>query len=386
MNVLMIGVGDAGLDDRNSEPLARQLEYARRIGGHIDLVVDSPRGGDSDFGPVRVRRTGTGRLGFSGAAERIAREAARLHPPDLITTQDPFLTGWAGLRLRRVFRRPVLIQNHSSVLFNRYWLAERPVVYRALHRLARCTLPRADGWRVVNAREKETYVSRLHLPAEKIRVLPVPCDLTPFVSVSAAGKPDYRRRWNLPADAKVVVWAGRPVRFKRLPLLFAAFAGIRDRIPGARLVVAGRRELAQEDLARSADANRLGDSLLWAGELAHGDLAALFAAADVFLYPSVYEGFGRVLAEAGAAGLPAVATATAGAGGILRDGETGLLAPLEDVRGLIERTAGLLADPAECARMGAAAREHVRRTFDPDRMSAAIIDQWREVAAGGARA
>jgi glycosyltransferase involved in cell wall biosynthesis len=380
VNILMLGVGDAGLQTPDSEPVRRLLEYARRADGRIDLVVDSPRGGRNDYGGMTVRRTGTNRLRYPFAAYRLAAEAAREHAPDLITSQDPFGTALVGLWLRGAWRRPLLIQNHSCFLSNPYWLAERPILFRAYHLLARYLLPRADAWRVVNRREKEWYVQRLCLPGEKIRVLPVPCDLAAFEDVSPAKKAEYRRRWALAPDAKVVVWAGRPVRFKRLPLLFAAFAEIRERIPGARLIIAGRQDLAQEDLDRAARRKRLGDSLLWAGELAHGELAALFGAADVFLFPSVYEGFGRTLVEAGAAGLPAVATATAGAGDIVRDGETGFLVPLEDARALAERAAGLLADPGNSRRMGAAAREHIRRTFDPTKMSAAIVDQWRAVA------
>jgi 1,4-alpha-glucan branching enzyme len=386
MNILMIGVGDAGLDDRSSEPVARHLEYARRIGGHIDLVVDSPRGGDTDYGALTVRRTGTGRLRFPAAAFRLARQAADSRPPDLITTQDPFLTAWAGLWVRNAMRKPLLIQNHSSFLFNKHWLAERPVQFRALHWLARFTLPRADAWRVVNRRERDAYIEKLHLPADRVQVLPVPCDVSPFGKNHRAGQGNLRARWRIPDDVPVVIWAGRPVRFKRLPLLFAAFAEIRARFPSARLVVAGRKELAQEDLDRAAQTHRLdGDALVWTGELAHGELAALFSMADVFVYSSIYEGFGRVLVEAGAAGLPAVSTATAGAADIVCDGETGYLTPLEDARTLAWRGGELIADRKLRARMGAAAREHVRRQFDPARMSAGIVDQWRAVAAENLR-
>jgi glycosyltransferase involved in cell wall biosynthesis len=109
----------------------------------------------------------------------------------------------------------------------------------------------------------------------------------------------------------------------------------------------------------------------------------MYASADVFLYPSIYEGFGRVMVEAGASGLPVVATATAGAADILRDGETGLLAPVEDASALAQRAGELLADPARRARMGNAAREWIRAQFDPDRAFDAIVSQWRDAAAKG---
>jgi glycosyltransferase involved in cell wall biosynthesis len=386
MNVLMLGLGDPDLADPSSESVRRHLEYARRAGGHVDLIVDSPDVGSSDFGALTVWRTGARRAFFPLAAGRLAREAARRNAPDLITTQDPFATGLAGIGTRRALRKPLLIQNHSCFLFNRYWIAERPAAFRALHLLARLVLPRADAWRVVNTAERRIYIERLGLPADRVKVLPVPCDLECFTDdrmPSAVRR--ARERAPFSSGRPVLLWAGRPVRFKRLPLLFEAFAIVRSSIPEARLVVVGRKSLAQEDLQRVARATKIEDSLAWIEDIDRADLAGIFGAADVFLFPSIYEGFGRVLVEAGAAGLPAVATATAGARDILVDGETGLLAPIEDAAAIADRALALLADPALRKRMGVAAKARVRDRFEPARMFEGVVGQWREVAAGGIR-
>ena len=386
MNVLMIGLGDSGLDQSGSEPVRRHLEYARRIGGHIDLVVDAPAGGRTDFGALTVHRTGTNRVRFPDAAYRLALAAGKENPPDLITTQDPFATALAGFWLRRALRRPLLIQNHSCFLFNPHWIAERPVRFRAYHLLARFLLPRADAWRVVNTAERDIYIRRLGLPGGRVCVLPVPTDLAIFSKPRAAGAvSECRNRWRMPPGAPVIVWAGRPVRFKRLPLLFQAFAGIREKNPAARLIVAGRKELAQEDLDRAARNLNIEDALTWTGELAHSELADAFSIADIFLYPSIYEGFGRVLAEAGAAGLPVVATATAGARDIVEDGRTGFLVPIEKASALARRACELLADPVLRRNMGTAAHKIIPVKFPPEKMFDGIVSQWRETAAAGTR-
>ena len=386
MNVLMIGLGDTGLDQPGSEPVRRHLEYARRIGGHIDLVVDAPAGGRTDFGALTVHRTGTNRVRFPEAAYRLALAAAKDNPPDLITTQDPFATALAGFWLRRVMRRPLLIQNHSCFLFNPHWIAERPVRFRAYHLLARYLLPRADAWRVVNAPEREIYIRKLGLPADRVRVLPVPCDLAVFSKSHVADAvAKSRNRWRMPPGAPVIAWAGRPVRFKRLPLLFKAFAEILGNFPRARLVVAGRKELAQDDLDRAARESGISESLVWTGELAPSELAHVYGLADIFLYASIYEGFGRVLVEAGAAGLPVVATATAGAREIVEEGRTGILVPIEDASALAQRASELLADPALRRKMGTAAHKIIPIKFSPEKLFDGIVSQWRETAAGGVR-
>jgi glycosyltransferase involved in cell wall biosynthesis len=387
MNILMFGMGGAGLKDPESESIRRHLEYARRVEGHIDLIVNSRGLGVSDYGALTVYRTGVGQGRYLPAAYRQARVAARLHPPDLITSQDPFATALAGFWARRALRRPLLVQNHSCFLFNRYWIAERPLTFRALHLLARFLLPRADAWRVVNTAERKIYVDRLGLPADQVRVLPVPCDLAAFAqerAVDSAAR--ARNRLALPEGTPVILWAGRPVKFKRLPILFRAFAEIRKSFPEAKLVIAGRKDLAQEDLDRDAEDAQLGDSLVWLGELTHSDLAGMYSAADVFLYPSIYEGFGRVMVEAGAAGLAVVATATAGARDIIRDGETGYLVPIEDASALASRASDMLARADLRARMGDAARTRIRNQFDPGRLFDGIVSQWREAAATGCTA
>ncbi len=90
--------------------------------------------------------------------------------------------------------------------------------------------------------------------------------------------------------------------------------------------------------------------------------------------------FGRVLVEAGAAARPAVATATAGARDIIRHGETGFLAPVDDSQSLAGHVRALLAAPAQVQALGRAAREYVRSAFDPQRAFEGIVSHWRDVA------
>ncbi len=378
MNLLMLGVGAARLDDPRSEPVQRHLEYARQLGGNIDLIVDSPRPMRIDHGPaLRVWTTGAGRTAYIARAIRLALRAALDRSPDLITTQDPFLTAYVGLSVRRRIRRPVIIQNHSSFLGEPHWVRERPVVYHALRELARALLRRADGWRVVNEREREYYVERLRLPPDRVRVLPVPCRIEPFLVDPAPSEVERRRaELGLSETDKVLLWVGRPVKVKRLPILFSVFERVRAEHPGARLVLVGDPSLVPYEERHTP----LPQGAVWAGQVAFDDLPAFYALADVFVLTSSYEGFGRVLVEAGAAARPAVATATAGARDIIRHGETGFLAPVDDSQALAAHVRALLAAPAQARALGRAARQHVRAAFDPERAFNAIVSHWREVA------
>jgi glycosyltransferase involved in cell wall biosynthesis len=95
------------------------------------------------------------------------------------------------------------------------------------------------------------------------------------------------------------------------------------------------------------------------GEVAPDKLPALYATADIFVWPAVREAYGMALLEAQAAGCAAVAGDGGGVGDILRDGETGLLAREGDAETFAARVRDLLENPERRNSMGARARNVV---------------------------
>jgi len=89
------------------------------------------------------------------------------------------------------------------------------------------------------------------------------------------------------------------------------------------------------------------------------DLPAIYASHDVFVWPAIREAFGLVFLEAQASGLAIAGGSTFGVPDIVRDGETGLLAPEGDDAALAAALCRYLDDPALAATMGRAARAHV---------------------------
>ena len=115
----------------------------------------------------------------------------------------------------------------------------------------------------------------------------------------------------------------------------------------------------------------------FAGHVRHADLPARYAAAGLFVLPSICdEPFGIPLVEAMAAGLPVVATRAGGIPEIVADGETGLLVERGDAAGLASAILSLLGDPERRRAMGRAGRERVARLFtwsrSAERLEAAL--------------
>lgn len=103
-------------------------------------------------------------------------------------------------------------------------------------------------------------------------------------------------------------------------------------------------------------------------------LGRLLAGAEIFVWPGVNEAFGAAYLEAQAHGLPCLAGGHGGIADVIRDGETGLMAPPNDISGLTLHLTGLLDDPARRAAMGIAAARFIAAERDLP-AAAAIVRQ-----------
>lgn len=188
-------------------------------------------------------------------------------------------------------------------------------------------------------------------------------DVDRFVPDPAA-RADLRARYGL-GDRPVVLCLSRLVPRKGQDMLIRAFGRIRQRVPGAALVIVGGGPY-RDDLQKLAQRSGAGDDVLFTGGVPGEELPAHHAMADVFAMPCRtrgagldVEGLGIVYLEASACGVPVVAGRSGGAPETVRDGATGRVVEGTDVEAIATAVGDLLADPDTAARMGAAGREWV---------------------------
>ena len=103
------------------------------------------------------------------------------------------------------------------------------------------------------------------------------------------------------------------------------------------------------------------------------------AASDVFVLPTREEGFGLVLAEAQACGIPVVSTRVGPIPQVVSDGVTGILVPVGDVSALTDAVVSLLKDPDRRQTMGAQGRERTVRLFGPERYSREVEGLYQQL-------
>lgn len=172
--------------------------------------------------------------------------------------------------------------------------------------------------------------------------------------------------------ALVLAAVGRLTHQKGFDLLLEAFATVGPLHPNWKLFIWGDGEEADE-LRSTIRKMNLGDQVKLCGT-SHSP-EEWVGSASAFVLPSRYEGFGNVLAEAMAGGLPVVAyDCEFGPREIVQDGVNGLLVPAEDITALADALNQIMGNGALRSRLGNAARAVAQR-YDPD----AIVDQWEEV-------
>lgn len=195
---------------------------------------------------------------------------------------------------------------------------------------------------------------------ERGRVIPNPVELNPsFEPRRGSGR---------------IVAVGRLVHQKGFDLLLEAFARMAPEHPQWTLTIWGEGDQRKPLEALVADLGLAGRVSLPGVTERPGQWTEM---ADVFVLSSRYEGFGNVIIEAMAAGLPLVAfDCPYGPGDIIRDGEDGLLVPPEDVDALAATLRRLIVDVDLRERLGTAARHNVRR-FARD----IVLAQWDALVA-----
>jgi phosphatidylinositol alpha 1,6-mannosyltransferase len=272
-----------------------------------------------------------------------ARAALERFRPDLIHVASPTPMGYWAQRQAHRLGIPVVASFHTHfVSYFRYYRmgALEPLGWWLLRRFYRgCARVYAPTWSIVGELE-ERGIRGVELWSRGV-------DLQGFSP--ARRDSALRERLGVDESRPLLLLVSRLVREKDLAELVEADRELRGRGVRYRLALVGdgpmRGEL-EEALPQA----------YFAGHSGGEELAAWYASADVFVFPSTTETLGNVVLEALASGVPAVVSDEGGPQDLIADGETGYVFPAHDVATLAERLGVLLSDPALRRRLGEAAR------------------------------
>ena len=267
---------------------------------------------------------------------------------------------WLGPIVTRALGIPYVIAEASHASRR----AQGPT--RLGHRAVERALAAADLVLTVNPRDVAGVRARLRSGARQAR-------LSPFIDVAPFRAKAPRVANDIPVLLSVGMMRTRD-KLASYRVLAEALLLLKDR--KWRTVLVGDGPARPEIEALMAP---LGSRVHFAGAVAHGDLPALYAASDLYLWPAINEAYGMAFLEAQAAGLPVVAGRTGGVPAVVADGVTGLLTPIGDAAAFAAAVAWLLESPAERARLSAAAAARVAAHHDEAAASRALAAALRSL-------
>ncbi len=264
-------------------------------------------------------------------AFRIGKRIIGERKINIISVQDPAESGLAGWLLKLKTGLSLHIQVHAdffSPYFRRNSWKERLRYWLALF-----LIPRGDAFRVVSPRIKHSLESRFMIHGSRIAVLPIFVDRERI----ASAEPAFNLHQKYPQFDFIILVVSRLFREKNISLAIEAFCELLKEFPKTGLVIVGNGP-EHKKLKVKSEKLKIAVSVHFEGW--QEDLVSYYKTADLYLLTSNFEGYGRTVIEAAAAGLPIIMTDVGVAGEIIREGENGRVIGVGDkasfVKALIE--------------------------------------------------
>jgi glycosyltransferase involved in cell wall biosynthesis len=185
-------------------------------------------------------------------------------------------------------------------------------------------------------------------------------------------------------DRQIVLSVARLVKQKRVDKALGASGRLLKEFPDLVHIVVGAGP-ERGELERIAYELGWGERVFFTGavEPMSKELFDFYSAADIFILPSVREGMGNVFIEAGAFALPCLAAADGGVPEIVADGETGMLARVDDVEDMSAKLRQLLKNGERTQKMGEKARQRVLSQFSSEAMTERAVEVLDRVVSNG---
>jgi glycosyltransferase involved in cell wall biosynthesis len=254
-----------------------------------------------------------------------------LHRPDVvhIATEGPL--GWSALRAAIKLKLPITSDFRTNFhAYSKYygagWLNKPIMAYlKKFHNRAGSTM--VPTHELKHQLEAQGF-KRLHVVSRGV-------DTTRFNPNQRST--DLRAQWGLTDDDVLMACVGRLAVEKNLQLLLQAYEAVKAKMPRTRLLLVGDGPMREALQSSCPEA-------IFAGQKKGQALAAHYASADMFVFPSLTETFGNVTTEAMASGLPVVAFNYAAAAQLIQHDDNGCLAELDRAQDLIALSVALAMD------------------------------------------
>ena len=211
------------------------------------------------------------------------------------------------------------------------------------------------------------------IPKRKLHIIPMGIDVEDIWEF---------KNFSEGSEELKILFVGRLARVRRIELILQAVSKLT--IPYSLTIVGGEEKTSSlskagylGELKKMAEDLQISDQVHFVGRKAPEELKAHYQNADVFVYPSLYENFSQPILEAGAMGLPIIATEVGVAREIVKQGETGFLVQ-GDPASIRERLMQMTHSDLRIS-MGEAVRKVVQQHYSWDQVLQKYVDLYRSL-------
>lgn len=328
-------------------------------------------------------------------AERLFDVPARNFKLVVVRTPKRFIWHWEQVYLpvMRALRRVDLL--HSPVSALPLWAPCKTVV--TVHDLTFKFFPETMQWwsrlywgyflvRAVRRANKIIVPSEstglalrqtLSIPEDRVVVVEECCSEGFFQRMTPERIEATKKRYKI--TGKYVLTVGTLEPRKNITTLLEAFSIAKKKLT-IQLVIAGARGWLDRPIFKKVEALGISNDVVFTGYVPDEDLPALYQGAEVFVFPSLYEGFGLPPLEAMASGTPVVASNSSSIPEVV--GDSGILVNPRDIEGFAHAIIKLCTDAGYRAILGIKGQQRARQ-FTIERMGKKTVEVYREVLKEG---
>lgn len=349
----------------------RYLEKA----GHIVYVFTFSEPGymDNDARVIRSPGLPLADTGFF-LSLKYSREAKKLlQNMDVVHVHHPFLSGRLALHYCRPYQIPIVFTNHTR--YDLYAQAYLPLLPEEISEgLLRAYMPffcEAVNLVVSPSAGMEKKLRELDV-VSRIEIVPNGVELERFIQA----EPLLRANYGFSEDDILLIYTGRLGPEKNLEFLLQAFAGVRQAVENARLLLVGSGSNKRE-LQALAKELQISASTHFIGQIPYEDMPGYLAMCDAFVTASVTEVHPLSVIEAMGAGLAVLGIRSPGVGDTVVDGTTGFLSS-KNLPAFSAKLTSLCLQNRLRQKMGRAARR-MSPKYDIERTTQMMLEHYNQL-------
>jgi glycosyltransferase involved in cell wall biosynthesis len=255
------------------------------------------------------------------------------------------------------------------------------VLFKAFISLRNRMLRQADGFIAISSQIADEYhANGVH--TARISRIPNSVDTKLFHPVDQESKGTLREKLGLPIDKRLVIFTGRLVSYKGLPLLLNVWERVAIEHPDTALILVGGGSLdifnVEKQLRDFVAARQLDNKVLFCGEVRN--VYEYLQASDIFVFPTEKEAFGISVIEAMACGLPVISTPVGGLKEIVVHECNGLVVQPGQEENLYQALKRLIMDKPLADSLGGAALQSARDCYSVERVTKKYLDLFHRLS------